>query len=165
MDCPYVEKFWGLIRDATEAGTLGISAKISTDWGMHQDPAGSWRKHVVCVHTADWRRRDDVLRVARRLHAIGAVNKMTLLYKPDLFTRGGMYEGNSEGEVTIYKCSPPYVGLTPDAEQLALAESMLSREPNFITDLPEARFDAGASRATNKRRTASPSKARRTRRR
>lgn len=126
MNCPYVEDYWGMIRDATEEGSLGIGSKISTDWGMRQDPSGSWRNHVVCVYTADWTQQEDVLRVAQRLHAIGAVKKMILLYKPDLFTRNGLYEGNASGRVTIYKCRAPYTKLEPDHRQLSVAESLLN---------------------------------------
>jgi len=126
MDCPYVEEYWGLIRDATEEGLLGISSKISTDWGMTQDSASSRRKHVVCVYTEDWTRQDDALRVAQRLREIGAVKKMTLMYKPDLFTRTGIYEGNAAGEVAIYKCRPPYTKIESDSRQLSMAKSFLS---------------------------------------
>ena len=48
---------------------------------------------------------DDVLRVARRLHEIGAVKKMKLTYKPDVFTYDGRYEGNAPGDIAIYTCS------------------------------------------------------------
>jgi hypothetical protein len=33
MTCPYVEEYWSLIAHAVEAGKLGPSAKIATDWG------------------------------------------------------------------------------------------------------------------------------------
>jgi hypothetical protein len=125
MGCPYVEKYWGFIRDAVERGELGISAKIATDWGRVNDPTGPWRNHVVCVYTRDWRDEGDVLRVAARLHQIGAVSKMQLTYKPDIFTFGGTYEGNSPGDVAIYKCKPPYLELLVEDTNRAAARSML----------------------------------------
>jgi Domain of unknown function (DUF1917) len=126
MTCPYVEEYWcGMIRPAVEAGTLGISAKIATEWGRNNDPAGPWRNHVVCVYTSDWRDEADVLRVAARLHEIGAVKKMQLTYKPDLFTYGGVYEGKSPGDVAIYTCKTPYDQLTIDHRNRAAAEAML----------------------------------------
>ena len=124
MDCPYVEHYWGLIRDATEDGTLGISAKISTDWGRLNDPAGPRRNHIVCVYTRDWRDEVDVLRVATRLRDVGAVKKMLLTYKPDIFTHAGRYEGDSPGEVAIYQCKAPYEHLVVDVHNRAAAEAL-----------------------------------------
>lgn len=127
MECPYVEEYWGgMIRPAVEAGTLGPSAKIATEWGRNNDPAGPWRSHVVCVYTADWRDQADVLRVAKRLHEIGAVKKMRLDYKPDIFTYGGLYEGSSPGDVAMYKCKAPYDKLVVDEKNRASAERMLA---------------------------------------
>lgn len=126
MTCPYVEDYWSRISHAVEAGTLGPSAKIATDWGREHDPAGPWRNHVVCVYTRDWRDEDDVLRAARRLHEIGAVKKMKLTYKPDVFTHDGRYEGNAPGDIAIYTCGAPYDVLTVNHENRATAEQVLS---------------------------------------
>jgi hypothetical protein len=126
MTCPYVEDYWPLIVHAVEAGTLGLSAKIATDWGRENDAAGPWRNHVVCVYTYDWRDEDGVLRVARRLHEIGAVKKMKLTYKPDVFTYDGRYEGNAAGDIAIYTCSAPYELLAVNHENRTSAEQMLS---------------------------------------
>ena len=126
MTCPYVAEYWGMIRHDVEAGNLGIAAKIATEWGRINDPAGPWRNHVVCVYTADWRDEADVHRVAKRLRDIGAVKKMLLTYKPDIFTYGGIYEGNSPGDVAIYTCKAPYDQLDVDPRNLAAAESLLT---------------------------------------
>ena len=116
-----------MIREATEESTLGIGSKISTDWSRSSDPSGSWRNHVVCVYTKDWRQKDDVFRVAQRLHAIGAVKKMMLTYKPDVFTFDGRYEGNAAGELAIYTCRAPYTVLNEDHRQLVEAEALLMK--------------------------------------
>lgn len=115
---PYVSNCWDRVRTATEDGTLGIAAKVSTDWGMRHDPAGfgveglgGWRTHVVCVYTQDWRDRDDVFRVGRRLHTVDAVRKQPITYKADASTYGGMYAGNAPGEVALYRLAPPYEAL------------------------------------------------------
>jgi len=126
MTCPYVADYWPLIARAVEAGTLGPSAKIATDWGREHDPAGAWRNHVVCVYTRDWHDEGDVLRVARRLHEIGAVKKMKLTYKPDVFTYEGRYEGSAPGDIAIYTCGAPYDQLTVHHENRAIAEQVLS---------------------------------------
>lgn len=128
LPCAYVADSWGPIRSAVEDGTLGLSAKISTEWGLTNDPAGPWTKHVVCVYTYDWRDRPDVLRVAEGLHHIGVVKKMTLSYKPDIFTRAGRYSGNSAGELTIYQCKPPYLELTVKQANLDKAEAAARTE-------------------------------------
>ncbi len=78
ISCRHVDYCWSRVRDATEEGTLGISAKISTDWGkahdlvgMISEGLGGWRDHVVCIYTADWRNREDIARVGGRLASCG----------------------------------------------------------------------------------------------
>lgn len=126
ISCAHVDYCWSRVRQATEAGTLGVSAKISTDWGkahdlvgMISEGLGGWRNHVVCVYTADWRNREDVTRVGSRLAAVDAVRTQTLLYKPDAFTRGGTWAGSSPGQVAIYSMKKPYEELLAHPDALA----------------------------------------------
>jgi hypothetical protein len=38
----------------TEAGTLGIAAKVSTDGHNKHDPAAEWgATHAICIYTRD----------------------------------------------------------------------------------------------------------------
>jgi hypothetical protein len=126
ISCQHVVYCWSRVRDATEGATLGVSAKISTDWGKAHDPAGmsaeglgGWRDHVICVYTADWRDRDDVARVGSRLAEIDAVRTQSLRYKPDIFTYEGRWAGISPGEVAIYSMKPPYDDLLENSAALA----------------------------------------------
>lgn len=132
VTCAQVSYCWGRVREATEEGTLGIGAKVSTDWGKAHDPAGygpggspGWAAHVICTYTADWRNRDDVARVGRCLGEIDAVRKQRLTYKPDALTYAGMYSGNAPGEVAIYSMPPPYRELHEYAENLGVVRSLI----------------------------------------
>ncbi len=116
---------WDRVRRATEDGTLGLAAKVSTDWAMTHDPAGfgaegrgGWRSHVVCVYTRDWRDREDVLRVGKRLVEVDAVRTQPITYKADASTFGGKYAGNSPGEVAIYRMARPYEQLQEYADNI-----------------------------------------------
>ena len=122
VQCRYVTYCWNRVRQATEEGTLGIGAKVSTDWGNANDPAapGGWADHVICVYTYDWRDREDVGRVARCLGEIDAIRRQTLFYKPDAMTYDGIYSGNTPGGVAIYEMKRPY-------EQLFAREDALSQ--------------------------------------
>jgi hypothetical protein len=126
LSCQHVGYCWPLVREATEEGTLGVSAKISTDWGkahdlvgMISEGLGGWRDHVICIYTADWRNREDVARVGSRLAEIDAVRTQTLQYKPDAFTYGGKWHGSDPGRVAIFTMKKPYQELTDHPDALA----------------------------------------------
>ena len=130
--CGHVGYCWHRVREATEERTLGIGAKVSTDWGKAQDLAGivaegaaGWRDHVICVYTADWRNREDVARVGSRLAEIDAVRTQTLHYKPDALTYGGMWAGNAPGEIAIYSMRKPYQELLEDPETVAAVRELV----------------------------------------
>lgn len=110
VTCQHVEYCWGQVRDATENGSLGFAAKVSTDWGNRNDPAQTWRPndHMICAFTRDWSDYEDVRRVAGRLAEIDAVRTQTLQYKLDIGTRMGIYSGNHPGLVALYTSAPPY---------------------------------------------------------
>jgi Basophilic leukemia-expressed protein Bles03 len=126
VSCAHVGYCWPRVREATEDGTLGISAKVSTDWGKAHDLVGmigagraGWRDHVICVYTVDWRNREDVARVGSRLAEIDAVRTQTIHYKPDAFTYAGRYAGNAPGEVAVYSMKKPYHALVEHPDELA----------------------------------------------
>jgi hypothetical protein len=130
VGCKPVRYCWEVVRDATEAGTLGISAKVSTDWHRSHDEAGikaegqgGWRDHAICIYTADWRDRAEVARVGSRLAEIDAVRKQTLRYKPDAFTYEGIWQGKAPGDVAIYSMSPPYEALEDHPSALGVLRS------------------------------------------
>ena len=130
ISCAHVGYCWSRVREATEAGTLGVSAKISTDWGkahdlvgMISEGLGGWRDHVICIYTADWRNREDVARVGSRLAEVDAVRTQTLLYKPDAFTYRGTWAGSNPGQVAIYSMKKPYEELLERPDALAMLDS------------------------------------------
>lgn len=127
LGCAPARYCWEQVRRATEADELGIGSKVSTDWHRKNDPAGPWNDHAICIHTADFKDRDNALRVANTLRRIDAVRKSTLHYKADVMTRAGRYKGNLPGDITIFSCKPPdYDTLIVEdanlAEALRLAE-------------------------------------------
>jgi len=127
LQCRFVNYCWRQVRGATEAGTLGIAAKVSTDWHNKHDAAGEWgATHAICVYTRDWHDRDDVLRVARRLREIDAVRRSVLYYKPDIETYTGLYAGNLAGMIAIYEAKPPYEEMIVRADALKQAEQLLA---------------------------------------
>jgi hypothetical protein len=87
-----VDEVWGRVRQATEAGQLGIAAKVSTS-----RPSGyKSSNHVICVYTHDFRDKANVGEVLKRLRKIGITGK--LYYKSDQATLNGVY--TTEGPFT-----------------------------------------------------------------
>lgn len=140
VGCANVAYCWRRVREATEDGRLGVGAKVSTDQHV---AAGGWGKHIICIYTADFRDRDDVARVGRRLAEIDAVRTQTLTYKPDVFTYAGRYAPNSPGEVAIYKMPPPYDRLNEYRENLEQAMAILSPRKT-VEALEGPDLDAGS---------------------
>src|SRR5437773_1463318 len=82
-----VDAIWAMIKEATEAGKLGGSAKVATMRPNQnsKDP----RKRVICVYTYDWRDKPDVHRVREALRGLGFIGKLP--YKADHDTLEGKY--------------------------------------------------------------------------
>ncbi|MGA3155499.1 MAG: putative phosphothreonine lyase domain-containg protein [Streptosporangiaceae bacterium] len=93
-----VDRWWELIRLATEQGRLGISAKAAT--ARHNDLATSRRTKLICVYTRDWQDQSDVQRVLRQLRGIGVTSRLS--YKTDEATVSGVYGTGS----AIYVSQP-----------------------------------------------------------
>jgi len=82
-----IDALWSRIANATHAGTLGISAKVS--------PRNDAESHVICIHTRDYSDESDVDKVRFGLRRLGVQWKIG--YKPDIYTHCGVYKGNSWG--------------------------------------------------------------------
>ncbi len=91
-----VDAVWRRIRDATVAGDLGISAKVSTS---KENPDSRDTRKVIYVYTADWRDEDDVMRVRERLRGMGVTDRIG--YKRNIETFRGEYAGRGK-KVTYY---------------------------------------------------------------
>ena len=93
-----IDRWWQLIRLATEQGHLGISAKAAT--ARHNELATSQRTKLICVYTRDWQDQDDVRRVLRQLRDRGVTWRLS--YKTDEATLSGVYGTGS----AIYVSQP-----------------------------------------------------------
>ena len=83
-DRSMIDSIWNDIAQETIDGNLGVAAKVSTLFQEKQ-------KHVICVYTDDYFDSDDVMRVREKLSNLGIED--LLYYKPDIYTRLGIYSG------------------------------------------------------------------------
>ncbi len=91
-----VDAAWKKVRDATVAGDLGISAKVST---AKPNPDSRDNRKVIYVYTKDWADEADVMRVRERLRSLGFVDRIG--YKRNLETFAGEYAKKGK-RVTYY---------------------------------------------------------------
>ena len=85
-----VDNLWEQIVKSTLAGTLGVSAKVSTRDEREDHPS----THIICVYNADYR-STEVTRVRDELRRLGVTESIP--YKPEIFTHCGIYSNNSWG--------------------------------------------------------------------
>lgn len=91
-----VDATWRRIRDATVAGELGISTKVST---AKENPDSRDTRKVIYVYTGDWRDETDVMRVREKLREMGIADRIG--YKRNIETFRGEYAGKGK-KVTYY---------------------------------------------------------------
>ncbi len=91
-----VDAAWRQVRDATAAGELGLSAKVST---AKRNPDARDDRYVIYVYTADWRDEAGVMRVREALRALGVADRIG--YKRNLETFRGEYSKKGK-RVTYY---------------------------------------------------------------
>jgi hypothetical protein len=93
-----VDEVWAKIKDATEQGLLGSSAKVATARPnpLARDP----KKRVICVYTYDSDDVEDVRRVRGKLRELGIVAKIG--YKEDAATLAGIYANRGQKPVSKY---------------------------------------------------------------
>ena len=91
-----VAETWGRVRAATEAGKLGIGAKVATA------KQGLPPAIVICAYTRDCRDLADVTRVLAGLRAMGFGGRLN--YKEDTATHAGIYAGDRarRGPASLY---------------------------------------------------------------
>lgn len=95
-ETPEVDALWKKIRDATVAGDLGVSAKVST---ARENPDSRDERKVIYVYTKDWSDEADVMRVRERLRSLGVTGRIG--YKRNLETFAGEYADRGK-KVTYY---------------------------------------------------------------
>ena len=90
------DELWKKIRDATVAGELGISAKVST---TKQSPESRDERMVIYVYTSDWEDEEDVMRIREVLRTLGVTDRIG--YKRNIETFQGEYSEKGK-KVTYY---------------------------------------------------------------
>lgn len=96
QDPDQVDATWKKIRNATVAGVLGISAKVST---AKPNPDSRDTRKVIYVYTKDWADEADVMRVREELRKLGIVDRIG--YKRNIETFAGEYAKKGK-RVTYY---------------------------------------------------------------
>jgi hypothetical protein len=91
-----VDAAWVKVRDATVAGELGISTKVST---AKPNPDSRDTRKVIYVYTKDWADESDVMHVRLKLKELGFVDRIG--YKRNLETFAGEYAKKGK-RVTYY---------------------------------------------------------------
>jgi len=91
-----VDASWKKVRDATVAGQLGISTKVST---AKPNPDSRDDRKVIYVYTKNWADETDVMRVREKLRELGFVDRIG--YKRNLETFAGEYAKKGK-RVTYY---------------------------------------------------------------
>jgi hypothetical protein len=94
----HVDDVWEKIRLATEQGSLGSSAKVST--ARANPNATNSEAKVICVYTYDWTDEHDVRRIREELRQLGIKSKIP--YKADQETASGMYANRGNKRISKY---------------------------------------------------------------
>jgi hypothetical protein len=93
-----VDGVWAKIREATEDGRLGDSAKVAT--AKPNPNASDPSKKVICAYTYDWTDEEDVRRIRDELRDLGITSKIP--YKTDRDTSAGRYAKRSYRRISKY---------------------------------------------------------------
>ncbi|MCE9591487.1 MAG: DUF1917 domain-containing protein [Planctomycetes bacterium] len=93
-----LDAVWAKIKDATEKGLLGGSAKAAT--AMPNRNAKNPDTKVICVYTYDWTDEEDVRRIRGTLRELGIVTKIP--YKADNDTHAGSYANRGHRRISKY---------------------------------------------------------------
>ena len=98
VDVNNIDEVWQQIKNATENGKLGGSAKVAT---AKQNPnATNLDTKVICVYTYDWTDEQDVRRVREELRTLGILKKIP--YKTDEDTIIGKYSVKGNKRISKY---------------------------------------------------------------
>jgi hypothetical protein len=92
-----IDEVWAKVKDATERGLLGGSAKVAT---ARPNPNATNPNKVICVYTYDCTDKEDVRRVRDVLRELGVVAKIP--YKADNETRAGSYANRGKRGISKY---------------------------------------------------------------
>lgn len=98
VDINDIDQVWTTIKQATEEGKLGGSAKVST--AKPNPHATDQKTKVICVYTYDWTDETDVRRIRAELRSLGITQKIP--YKADEDTLRGKYRVKGHQRISKY---------------------------------------------------------------
>jgi hypothetical protein len=98
VSAEHVDAVWARIQQATEAGRLGIAAKVAT--ARPNPNATSRDSRVICIYTYDCEDEADVMRVRGELRRLGIARKIP--YKTDADTLAGKYSARGDTQIARY---------------------------------------------------------------
>lgn len=93
-----VDRWWAIIKRATEDGRLGNSAKVAT--ARRNPHAISSKERLICVYTYDGLDKVDAMRVREELRRLGVT--WPISYKLDSDTLAGQYAATG-AKVSLYR--------------------------------------------------------------
>lgn len=93
-----VDEVWAKIKDATEDGKLGDSAKVAT--AKPNTLATDPNEKVICVYSYDWTDEEDVRRIREELRKRGITDKIP--YKANEDTLSGKYRKTGHRRISKY---------------------------------------------------------------
>ena len=93
-----IDTVWATIKQATEEGKLGSSAKVAT--AKPNPYATDPNTKVICVYTYDWTDEADVRRIRTELRTLGITQKIP--YKADEDTLRGRYRVTGHRKISKY---------------------------------------------------------------
>ena len=98
VDRNEVDTVWATIKQTTEEGKLGGSAKVAT--AKPNPYATDPKTIVICVYTYDWTDAADVRRIRGELRALGITQKIP--YKTDADTLRDKYRVTGHRRISKY---------------------------------------------------------------
>ena len=93
-----INKWWRIIKKATEGGQLGNYSKVST--AKENPNAKDPNIKVICIYTYDYQDKSDVFAIREELRKLGITEMIP--YKTDQATLEGKYQKDGH-DVWIYK--------------------------------------------------------------
>ena len=98
VDRNNIDAVWAAIKQATEAGKLGGSTKVTT--AKPNPYATDPKTKVICVYTYDWTDEVDVYRIRAELRTLGITQKIP--YKADADTLRDKYRVTGHRRISKY---------------------------------------------------------------
>jgi len=89
-----IDAIWKKICEKTRKEELGVAAKVST---LRQGK----KRHVICVYTDNYLDTERVFQIREELRKFGIEEE--IYYKPDIYTKLGIYSGTTSLRPWRYK--------------------------------------------------------------